>query len=488
MSNNINFFTAVKYGQTPTYKESLIETVDNYFYLGGKKALVIQGKTEQGHENTILTDTNSSLLARVVKVFSYLTIILPLIMLIAKIALRSTHTFKLTDPKKDLEKGINITNDTMAKLQRLIPKIDKGEGNDEIIWLENSSNLVFKLKDSSDLIFKMAPTSRSVLRNGKCLNSKALSDQRFSNMIKAKEVCLAHQLGQLIIPHAQKIEIKVGGTNYTLIAEETLDLVSNSSAQKELYHKYSKELPKELSETARQLAIFIAKTGFNDVTPRNIPILNRSNDETSDEKSGPKIGLIDLEAMDSVENGFTGDENGSCGLIGCLSEEQIDVVIDEAKKQSVIISKSFHDAKEQRLEKLESNKQLRQFHENNQIITGKEPLKVDLDSLDLDLTENSKKHKEDVTFGQVTKAVITEINRLIEQSSEDASIKGKRYIVLNTNHHPFYQYNELGLPEGFYNAEQEKKGWMYRIIQALVDKGHLFKLDKINGHGYFIQA
>ena len=63
MTNNVGFFTAVKYAQeNKTFKESVLEKVDNYFYLGGKKAHVIQGKTKNGQEKVLLAETNSSLL------------------------------------------------------------------------------------------------------------------------------------------------------------------------------------------------------------------------------------------------------------------------------------------------------------------------------------------------------------------------------------------------------------------------------------------
>lgn len=115
MTNNVTFFTAVKYEkENKTFGESVLEKVDNYFYLGGKKAHVIQGKTKDGREEARLADTNSSLLARFGKGLSYFTIILPVAMLITKVILRATHTFRLIDPKKGSEKGINNSEDTTA--------------------------------------------------------------------------------------------------------------------------------------------------------------------------------------------------------------------------------------------------------------------------------------------------------------------------------------------------------------------------------------
>lgn len=210
----------------------------------------------------------------------------------------------------------------------------------------------------------------------------------------------------LITPHAKKIEVD----DNTLIVEETLDFDSNESAQKELYHKYSTAL----NETTHQLALFIAKTGYNDVAWRNIPILNEAPEFRGDRR----VGLIDLEHLYSINNGFTGGSNRSCGLIKCVSAQQIDIVIDEARKQGVTVSQDFSVAKEERLQEIDSDKKLRQFYETKRIVTGKEPLQVDLESLELDLNEKGEitlpgYNASTVSMRKVSEDVITEINRKI---------------------------------------------------------------------------
>jgi len=145
-------------------------------------------------------------------------------------------------------------------------------------------------------------------------------------MITAKEVCLANHLGLLIIPQAKQFSV----SGHSFIAEQTLDFNAKKSGQEHLYHTCANAL----NETTRQLATLIAKTGFDDVTWRNIPILN----EAPHYKGPRRIGLIDLEHMNSNVNGFIGVIDDSCGLIRCVSEEQIDTVISEARKQGVPIS------------------------------------------------------------------------------------------------------------------------------------------------------
>lgn len=496
--SKISFFTPIYYGsEAKTAKEKAIENIDNYFHLTGKKAVVIQSRTlNQKHEKVLLSKTKFSaltLLKTISVVLSCFTIIIPLIMCISKAILRSSHSYKLMNAKKELENNLQIPESTVDKIQALMPKILKGENDEEIEYLKGSK--VFRLKDMPHLVFKMGISSKNskTLYNGEWVDSKELMEYRFENMIKAKEVCLVHHLGLLIIPQAKKLTFSTDeGRECVVIAEESMDLDHEESAQEEFYYKYSKEL----NETVRQLAIFIAHTGFNDVTPRNIPILNEDEDF-----HGPRrVALIDLEHMESRLNGFTGDINGSCGLIRCVSEEQIDIVIAEARKNGVHIKA---DEKKRRLKEIDSDKKLRQYYEKNGIVNGGELLQVEMNSLGLDLDEeaitrkfteeengNVKIKKSTVTMRKAVEDVINEINRLIQEKSDKESIKGKRYILLNTHNDPFILYNNLGIPKNkvFTTAEEEKNLWLHRIIQALEDKGHIFKLVQVNGHGYFIQA
>ena len=101
----VGFFTAVSFGdRQKSCTQSLLETVDSYFFLGGKKAYVIAGHAQQASQGTILRNDFSTPLVTAIKVVSYATLILPAIMLIAKIVLRSTHTFHLIqNPRRNLQ-------------------------------------------------------------------------------------------------------------------------------------------------------------------------------------------------------------------------------------------------------------------------------------------------------------------------------------------------------------------------------------------------
>lgn len=494
MSNSIIFFTAAKYVQKDkTFGQSFLETVDNYFFLGGKKAHVIKIKDDQ--EKVVLSKTKSSKFARACKFISYFTVIIPLVMLTTKAILRATHNFHLIDPKKKLEKGIEITAETISKLEALIPTIRAAAANDDIVWLATGNNLVFKLKGSPNFVFKMAP--RTILRGTTHMTPKEISDLRFSNMIKAKEICLVNQLGNLLVPHAKKIEVNAGGHQYTLIVEEALDFNPHDGAQEELYHQYSDEL----NETARQLATFVAKTGFNDVNWRNIPLLN----EEERFLGNRRVALIDLEHMENVANGFIGDPNGSCGLINCFSTDQIDIVINEAKNQGIKISQKFKDAKAKRLIDLEENQAIREFHASRGIATGKEPFNVDLDLLGLDLTEEGifysmvedpidpdvlRRTPVRITMQTALEEIISALNDRIAERPDDNSAAVNRYIELDLSNDTLKKYISLGVSkdENLSPEEKAKQLWIYRILSAIGHQGHFFAWQPLDRATYMVQG
>ncbi|MBI5273481.1 MAG: ankyrin repeat domain-containing protein [Chlamydiales bacterium] len=92
----INFCTPIDFG---SYKQhigdSLLEVADDYFYLGGKKAEVINNIDPQGYYPVQFDDETVSMMETVIKVVSYLTVIIPLIVFVAKVTLRSMYDFEI---------------------------------------------------------------------------------------------------------------------------------------------------------------------------------------------------------------------------------------------------------------------------------------------------------------------------------------------------------------------------------------------------------
>lgn len=166
-------------------------------------------------------------------------------------------------------------------------------------------------------------------------------------------------------------------------------------------------------------------------------------------------------------------------------------------------------AKKLRLEKL--YKELCEIYDKNEPVATPESLQVDLNLLDLtyseegqivvpardengrfiiDEDENVKWVEKIVTLEMVTKEVIWELNKLIHNKSGFTTKDGRRVLVLNVNKEPFITYNNLGVPldKWTLTPDEEKQLWIRRIIDALVSKGYISKLEKVNGHGYFIEV
>ena len=158
------------------------------------------------------------------------------------------------------------------------------------------------------------------------------------------------------------------------------------------------------------------------------------------------------------------------------------------------------------IEEIQSDAQLQEFYRRNGILeNARKPILVDdLNSLGLDLEEKGemrigrrlrtgtgeysgfKWEPIPVTMKKAVTEVIDAINAAIMTTPENASLKGKRYIQLDHNSdepensflkiYDHLKYKESGQP------------WLERIVDALVTKGYIFKLDKQNAYGYFVQA
>lgn len=133
--NGLNFFTPVTY-VTPSksLESSLLQTADNYFYLGGKKAYVIEKDTQNKQENVILCDSKTSALEKIGKVISYFTIVIPFFVLITKSFLRLNHHFKVIPTKVQTETNQNTNNDKdiTSKVRNLMEKISPNEDSKEV--------------------------------------------------------------------------------------------------------------------------------------------------------------------------------------------------------------------------------------------------------------------------------------------------------------------------------------------------------------------
>lgn len=96
---NVNFLTALKYDfQKQTCCQSLKEKVDGYFYLGGRRAKVLQNQSRDRAEIAVMIESNVSRLTQVALIMSYLTVFIPFILFLLKLAFRLPHKVRLIEP------------------------------------------------------------------------------------------------------------------------------------------------------------------------------------------------------------------------------------------------------------------------------------------------------------------------------------------------------------------------------------------------------
>ncbi len=97
MLHNIGFFTPVRFDGPKTFSQKILEGIEDYFYLCGKSAYVIPGNVSGDSHAVIIKDQDQNRVKQVVlgaiKVISYMTMALPVIMLIAKAIIRAKYKF-----------------------------------------------------------------------------------------------------------------------------------------------------------------------------------------------------------------------------------------------------------------------------------------------------------------------------------------------------------------------------------------------------------
>ena len=388
-------------------------------------------------------------------------------MLAAKAIFRATHAFHAISSSISLGQGLSVNEELIQKVKSVMESVLGRREEDGVkLYHGQWAHRIFSVDTAPNIIFKMVPDNNSEV------------EKRFKNMVTAETVCRTHDLGLLVIPRAQKIEIQHNDRRYTVLAEEKIDINPESSAQEQHYAEYASSL----NEAIRQLALFICKTKFSDVEWRNNPIVDNSLDANGNRK----IALIDLEEMRSLEDGLF----GSClrrGLVECVNEEQGAIVVEEARRH-ISIPESAKSAQDRRKVELEDDRKRSEYYRAHDIATGAEQLVVVEEELDFSEYPKSEKLK------KLAIDLIAEINRQTRESSEQQSIKGRRNIHINTNHELFFgtdrwnpdtsiNPNDYESDEDYYNAT-----YLGIVTRKLDELNYIYKLKERNGHGYFIQA
>jgi hypothetical protein len=128
MTNKVSFFIPIKYSEKKTFSQYTVEGVENYFYLKGKSIYVIDGKHNTDIHEIEIQNKNQirQVILIAIKIISYMTIIIPLIMLSFKVAFRTTHNFNIintsnkTDQITQTDHTVQVNQETQTLL--LTPK------------------------------------------------------------------------------------------------------------------------------------------------------------------------------------------------------------------------------------------------------------------------------------------------------------------------------------------------------------------------------
>ncbi|MFI5335076.1 MAG: hypothetical protein ACHQT8_07985 [Chlamydiales bacterium] len=486
---NVGFFTPITFnGRYTSCSEGLLELVDSYFYLGGRKAFVIPAP---GPARAVLMQETPELLMSALKVASYFTLVLPTVMLIAKVILRAVHHFEALDARVLLERDVVIPNEAALLWQIEVPElaadICAGRDNPALVWYRNNRNLVFGLRDFPDFVFKMRQPGFGGGRNGHNLHDRDMTEDRFANMVHAKEVCLANGLDQLVVPGARKIYAWLGNAQRPIIVERKQNIQCQESAQEHLWRTRPVGV---MMDTARQLTTFIVKTGFSDVDWRNIPILHSSPADAT------HVALIDLEEMEGARTGIFGSSwawQPRRGLIRCLgSRELVGIAIAEARRHGITLPAQEEEELRRRAEdERAAYNNLQGFYLRNNLLNNpRRPLEVDVSTLELNLDEQGTYRvptgcdqdgdivyrDEPFTLGKCATDVIAHINHTIANVPDGVSTKGMRSVLLDPNdeYSDLYRYQSHG-------------PLLERVIYSLVRHDHLFEQTR-DGHGYHLQA
>ncbi len=452
--SRVNFFTPVRYKGHNSLKHCVYNSIETYFYLGGKKAYVIPNSGKDGERQVDIIKKRNQLSP--IKAASYLTGIIPLIMIIAKILFRATHKFQAVSSEQTLQKGVVINEDIKNSVASIMGHVLKRNSQQGVTYYNSQANhRVFSLDSAPGLVFKLK-ADKKLCVVGRDDSMRA----RYQSMIFAERVCRIHNLGLLTIPRAKLFTVPFKKEKFDVIAEQKLNISSEKSIQDQ--------------KLIQQLIVFIAKTGFSDVEWRNIPLTNDG-----------KIALIDIEEMKRPEQGIFGQKKPARrGLVRCVDREHIDFVIKQARKHGIYHKENAAAAKIARLRELDDDKVLKEFYREKNIISGNELLKVDLNCLGLDLQQTQRffvKNKSiHVTLAVATKFVVDAINKAIQSMSDKpVALKQKRRMLLDINKDVFGQFDNFMLGN---------KSWLFCIVDALVAHGYLYKIECHDDRGYIVQA
>lgn len=239
--DGLSFRTQICYGTQPaTLWEKALEAADSYLdplFGDGTKAYVTHDAPVDEKRCVVVYSElppGQILLETVLKVISYVTVVLPLIALALKTVLHTYYQFHLIDAENLLSGNLFVPEEAIAKIKAFlegqnVPDVSLKQGDDlcQPFFIEGYSDLMFRF----DLVNK--------------------GQQRLKT---AASVIHAHQLDCLEIPKTRFFDLSYSDCPNTLIVQEQPMLVTSSL--KDNSH------PGVLDSTIDQFMKFARETGY----------------------------------------------------------------------------------------------------------------------------------------------------------------------------------------------------------------------------------
>lgn len=367
-------------------------------------------------------------------------------------SLLSNIEYYKTSIKRNSNSELNPELTTNRKIQSLFEKILSGKNDDELKFYDSQpSHRVFSLLSENGKIFKLSTSNNEE------------TEDRYKTMLNARVLCKVDNLFRLVVPEARKFEVEYEGRIYKIIEEEKLD-VDLPDVQEELYHNASDEF----AETVRQQTTFICKTKFSDVEYRNLPIINGTNN----------VGLIDLEENAGAKVGILGGKvNGGNrrGLINCVNEKQIPVVVAEFNKHFPEID--CEEAVKARKLELNDEAGLYEYYTDNDISTADQPIVFDAVNFEFD------SYPEDVQkeLYKLAENLVKEINLQIASQTTLTTKKRRREVYIDLSPRSiFFGYNDVRADRkkiiNFRDDKDFRQGsYLNIVIKNMIESGMIYK-------------
>jgi hypothetical protein len=466
---NLKFFTPISsINQHKEYFDWLIEIVDDYFFLQGKKAFVVDLKKPLDQRQIIFENEKSNWIIVALKITSYITFIIPILFISLKLFLRSKIDYKVINVKDIVNEGIYLKNESLVLLEKNIYKLERGQALNEVEYLYKEREIIFKLKSEPNYLFK-APFLGLESSLNHCLER---FKKQLVRAIETQTSILAYHFSDLKVAKRKLLLIQ----GFPILVFKQEDFYALNWSERNFAHK--KEF---LNPAIMQLIeLFLMKDyiacDFSSLIVED-KVLNSS--------LGGYLSLFIFKYSVSIDDKIA-------NLISMLfSEHQIDEVICYAKNKGVFISSYIKEAKENRMRFLREELAICLFYLQHGIT--KNPLKAidiifkDLHDIHLNETKNYftsslpyqpgktnvKLKSKSITFKEALEEIIQLINHSIKISHETSKIKLRRFVSIDRADLTWFDHKN---PDAIYEDP-----WIIEIGNILKDKGCIFDVTFSDG-------